>query len=378
MNRKMLGVLRVVFVAAALIGLSACGGGGGSSNLMQEVPGGSMPPTGMQGGGGEGDGVPMQLTETQRYGDIDAYGKVAANSPNFGSITQSSNGNGISMDRVESTLEAGGELTLTVRDGNDNVSLELDSRTDLEENLNGTAWMDDSADDFPSNWSGNGWVLSKQDGNDTVVALAYTVWDDTDDTNYLAGGYWARVNANDEVTELGTFGDAGPGSGFSYYDGQDSSWEKPVTGTATYLGSAEGAYVAPDGDGGVWWSRLMLSADFAASSISGCVGCREADPARSDRGIFTYTTIEDLKADRWTEEDRYIALKSGRIGNDGSFEGTLKVHELSTNAELTSQGKWGGLFSENNNPSTHPSQAVGTLGGTADGIGFIGVFGGQQ
>ena len=282
------------------------------------------------------------------------------------------------MDRVETTLEAGGELTLVVRDGNGDVSLELNSRADLEENLNGTEWMDDDADDFPSNWSGNGWVLSKRDGDDTVVALAYTAWEDTDVTNYLAGGYWVRFNENDKVAELGTFGDAGPGSGFSYYDGQDSSWEKPITGTATYLGSAEGAYVESNGDGGVWWSRLLLSADFATNSISGCVGCPEADPGRSDRGIYTYTTIEDLKADRWTEEDLYIALRSGSIGNDGSFEGTLKVLELSTDNELPSQGKWGGLFSENSRASTHPSQAVGTLGGTAEGSGFIGVFYGQR
>ena len=340
----------------------------------------------MPGGGdqmpGDGDqmsgGGPTQLTETHLYGDIDAYAEVAANSPNLGSITQSSNGDGITTDRVETTLEAGGEMTLIVRDGTGNVSLELDSRADLEEDLNGTPWMDDSTDDFPANWSGNGWVLSKQDGNDTVVAFAYVAWDDTDDTNYLAGGYWTRVDANDEVTELGTFGDAGPGSAFSYYDGQSSSWEKPVAGTASYLGSAEGAYVGPGGDGGVWWSRVMLSADFAASSISGCVGCAEAYPDRPDRGIYTYTTLEDLKADQWTEEDLYVALDSGSIGNDGSFEGTLKVRELSTDTELTSQGKWGGLFSENSSASTHPSQAAGTLGGTADGIGFIGVFQAQQ
>ena len=367
MNRKLAPIPCVALATVALIGLSACGGGGGDSNRMSDVPGGSMPPT------------DVQLTETQLYGDLDAYNDVAANSANFGSITQSSNGNGISTDRVETTLEAGGELTLVVRDENDNVSLELDSRSDLAENLNGTAWMNDAADDFPASWSGNGWILSKQVGNDTVVALAYTAWEDTDVTNYLAGGYWTRVNANDEVTELGTFGDAGPGSVFSYYDGQDSSWEKPITGTAVYLGSAEGAYVGSDGDGGVWWSRLMLNADFATSAIAGCIGCPEADPDRYDRGIYTYTTVQDLKADRWTEEDFYIALSSGSIGNDGSFEGTLKVLELSTDSELASQGKWGGLFSENSGTLTHPSQVVGTLGGTTEDVGFIGVFsGGQQ
>ena len=70
---------------------------------------------------------------------------------------------------------------------------------------------------------------------------------------------------------MGTFGDAGEGSVFSYYDGQNSSWQRPITGTATYLGEAEGAYVDSDGEAGVWWSRLMLSADFATNSISACI-----------------------------------------------------------------------------------------------------------
>ena len=122
----------------------------------------------------------------------------------------------------------------------------------------------------------------------------------------------------------------------------------------------------------------MLTADFATNSISGCVGCPEADPARDDRGIYTYTTIDDLENDRWIEEDRYISLGSGNINNDGSFDGTLTVLELNTDNELDSEGKWGGLFSENSNASTHPSQAVGTLGGTAEGHGFIGVFQGQE
>lgn len=355
MNRT--SFLRFATALVALMGLSACGGGGGgSSSLMQDT-----------------GGTPAQLTETQLYGDLDAYRAVAANRPNFGSLTQSSNGNGISTDRVETTLGSGGHLTLVVRDGNGNVSLELNSRADLEESLNGTAWMNES--DLPPNFSGNGWILSKREGANTTVAVAYTVWEDTDATNYLAGGYWAKVTS-DEVTELGTFGDFGSGSDFGYWDGRASSWARPVTGTASYYGEAEGAYVAPDGDGGIWWSRLVLDAEFATNSISGCIGCLRA--AQQESGVYTYTTLADLKADRWTREDLYIALRSGSISNNGSFEGTLKVLELSSNTELPSSGRWGGLFSENDSTSTHPSLVAGTLGGTAEGIGFIGVFTGQQ
>ncbi|MDE0411569.1 MAG: hypothetical protein OXI37_05070, partial [Gammaproteobacteria bacterium] len=217
-------------------------------------------------------------------------------------------------------------------------------------------------------------VLSKQEGATTTVAFAYTIWEDTDITNYLAGGYWAKVE-DDEVTELGTFGDAGTGSVFGYRDDQASSWERPTTGTATYHGEAEGAYV-DEGDGGIWWSPLLLTADFATSSISGCIGCRAADPQL--RGIYTYTTLEDLKSDQPTREDLYVELRSGSVSNDGSFEGTLGLFELSSGTELTSSGRWGGFFSENDSTSAHPSQVAGTLGGTAEDTGFVGIFQGRS
>ena len=365
MNAKVARLTCAVLATVGLIGLSACGGGGGSSKNMQ--------PTEKN----------MQLDEANLYGAgaIDKYEQLAANSPNFGSITQSSNGNnGISTDKVETDLAAG-KLTVTVKDENNDVSLKLDSRTDLYENINNTAWMDD--EELPVGWSGDAWILAKQDGEDLVVSFAYVAWDDNDVTNYLAGGYWFKSN-EDGVTEVGTFGDAGPGSIFSYYDDQNSSWERPTSGTATYLGSAEGAYVGPDGDGGVWWSRLMLTADFPDSSIDGCVGCVEADPDRYDSGVYIYSNIEDLKADRWDKPDTdiYIVLKRASIEDDGSFEGELNVQELITNNELDSNGKWGGLFSENSDAASSPEAVAGTLGGNTDTgtgeYGFVGVFFGQQ
>ena len=88
--------------------------------------------------------------------------------------------------------------------------------------------------------------------NDTVVALAYTAWDDTDETNYLAGGYWIKGNEAEGVTEIGTFGDAGSGSVFAYYDGQDSSWQRPIIGHG-YLSEArlKALMSSSDGDAGV-------------------------------------------------------------------------------------------------------------------------------
>lgn len=388
--------IRIVFfvvAAAVLISLSSCGGGGGGGSDRMDMPEGSSndgtPSSDMPAGDSSSmtdtsdttSNTPTSLTEEQLYGEIDAYRNLANNSPNFGSTTQSSNGNSNdkTTDRVETIMDANGELALTVRDSNGEVSVQLDSRDDLFENLNGTAWMDDTEQDYPQGWSGNGWTLAKQEGNEVVVGFAYTTWEDTDVTNYLAGGYWIKGNEVDGVTEIGAFVDTGPGSIYSYYDDQNASWQNPVTGTATYLGEAEGAYVDSVGDAGIWWSRLMLSANFATNLITGCIGCPAADPSQNDRGIYTYTTLDDLRDDQWTEEDLYISFREGSINNDGSFEGTLKLLELSTNTELDSNGKWGGIFSENTSTSTHPLEAGGTLGGTTTtGIGFTGVFRGQQ
>ena len=307
------------------------------------------------------------LGENQLFGDLNAYRAVSSNSPNFGSITQSSNGNGVSTDRVETTLDRNRDLTVAVRNGSGAVSLLLDSREDEFEDLNGTVWMD--SDELPRGWDGNGWILAKQDGEDMTVSLAYVAWDTDDATDYLAGGYWTRSNETQGVTELGTFGDAGSGSVFAYYDGQTSSWARPAAGPATYYGSAEGAYVGPDGDAGVWWSTVMLVADFSTGLIGGCIGC--------ESGIYTYSTVEDLKNDRWTQEDFHIALDGdGSLRNDGSIESTLSVFESGTG--IGSTGRWGGLFSENANSASMPMQAAGTLAGTAEGYGFVGVFHGGR
>ncbi len=359
-----------ILATITTMALAGCGGGGSSpmsNNNMNDMPGNM---------GGDNMNTPAttQLTESQLYGNIGKYSEVAANAPGFGSITQSSNGNnGIATDRVETMLHANGELTVTVRDGTGAVSLELDSRQHEHTDLNGTVWISD--DGVPSGWSGNGWVLSKQDGNDVVVSVAYTRWNDSDETNYLAGGYWVKSNQTG-VTEMGTFGDTGEGSVFNYYDGQDSSWQIPtITGTATYRGEAEGAYTA-DGEAGIWWGQLRLDANFATNSISGCVGCQTAG---DDPGIYTYTTLDDLTSDTGEYNDLYVSLE-GSIRNDGRFDGTLGIVDGldNNNPDSSSHGKWGGLFSENTDAADTPNLAIGTLGGTAGDIGFIGVFYGQQ
>lgn len=342
----------------------------------------------LSGCGGGGDSL-TSLAETQPFDGIEAFERLAANSPAFGSITQSSNGDGISTDRAETSLDADGNLTLTVRDGNGNISLQLNSREHVRHSLEGTAWMDDGdqAEAYLSDWSGNGWILAKQTGKDLIVALAYATWEDADATNYLAGGYWIRGNSDEGVKEVGAFGDAGAGSVFGYYDGRESSWQRPVAGTATYLGEAEGAAVDsqnPDRASGVWWGLLRLSVDFATNTVGGCIGCPDADPGRRERGIYTYETVGELKDDQGTHEDVYLLLEgSDNINSDGSFEGTLKIvglselkniFELRTEDELAQSGKWGGLFSENGKADDTPEAVVGTLGGTAEGFGIAGVF----
>jgi hypothetical protein len=309
---------------------------------------------------------------------------VATNEPNFGSVTQSSNAaGGITTDSVE-TMFDGEHLTVIVNDGAGDKRFQLNSDDDEYENLSGTAWMDDDVDDFPADWSGDGWVLWQEDEDDEdsgVVAFVYAAWDDDDDTNYLAGGYWIRYDG-DGVEEIGTFGDAGPGSIFAYADAATPSWTPP-SGTANYFGSAEGAYVYGDKEG-VWWSRVFLEANFASKTIDGCVGCAGADPSGDDLGVYTYERLKDLKNDRYTEEELYLTLQDAPITDEGTFKGDLTVWD-STTEEQYGSGKWGGLFSENIEATTEPEQVAGTLGGTFDDDddgeddgGFVGVFHGVK
>ena len=76
----------------------------------------------------EPGGLLASLGENQLFGDLNAYRAVSSNSPNFGSITQSSNGNGVSTDRVETTLDRNRDLTGAVRNGSRAVSLLLEPR----------------------------------------------------------------------------------------------------------------------------------------------------------------------------------------------------------------------------------------------------------
>ena len=348
-------------VAVAAVGLSGCsssdGGGGGSSS---------------DGGGGG-----SSLSESQLYGDLAAYEDVAANNPKFGSVTQSSNAvGGITTDSVE-TMFDGEHLTVTVNNGAGSERFQLNSDDDVYVNLSGTAWMDDQDDDFPPDWSGDGWVLWQEDEDDEdsgVVAFVYTGWESAEIGNYLAGGYWIRYTG-EGVEEIGAFSDAGPGSIFAYADAEIPAWTPP-SGTAVYLGEAEGAYVYGDKEG-VWWSRVILDANFTDETIDGCVGCAAADPTGDDRGVNIYENLNDLKHDRWTEEDLYLALEDAPITAAGTFQGALTVNDL-TNDDEYGSGKWGGLFSENAVDSAKPEQVAGTLGGTFDDGeaegGFVGGF----
>ena len=122
---------------------------------------------------------------------------------------------------------------------------------------------------------------------------------------------------------------------------------------------------------------------IASSRWGNPPGIPAADPSGIERGIYSYSTIDDLKNDRWTEEGVYIVLNgNANIRNNGDFEGTLNVLEYGTGNELASQGKWGGLFSENSNSASSPEQVIGTLGGTAEtaegDYGFVGIFVGQK
>ena len=95
-------------------------------------------------------------------------------------------------------------------------------------------------------------------------------------------------------------------------------------GTATYLGEAEGAYVDSDGEAGFWWSR-DAQRRFRNKLDQWLCWLSEADPARDDRGFYTYTTIDDLRTINGTRGSYTCERRvfwEGNIHKTEAFDGT--------------------------------------------------------
>ena len=221
--------------------------------------------------------------------------EAAGSIPSFGSVVQST---GAAKTGVSSTFDGQRVAVSIGRQGASDIVLDsadtiIDGGT--EQSLVGLAGRS----------SRSRGVFSYTNTSATLAEVAVD-WKNDNPTDYLSGGYWLHADG-DVAAGIVTGIDAG-----AFVDGPELSLSNPpnlpVQGTASYRGTAAGLYAAEYGtdstlspgsvEVGEFAATATLTADFAARTISGCVGCQGGiavagvyqDKATGDVGTFDVLT----------------------------------------------------------------------------------------
>lgn len=228
--------------------------------------------------------------------------------------------------------------------------------------------------DMPGH-EGRAWTLLQKggDGKDPIMAYAVVSWNRDDPGDYLTAGWWIRF-ANQRYPEIDPYHD--DSKTILFIDGPelDPNFQPPLPamGTASYSGGAGGRYLYKYGDG--WGDAkgkvsseefagvVTLTADFAAGTIEGCLGCV---------GDLTVQRLHLASAfDRFETEpvellahpkDYEVHFAPTEFKPDGTFqtgEGVTVAHPERT-VERIRIGHWGGGFSNYRDGAGNPRLVAG-------------------
>ena len=194
--------------------------------------------------------------------------EAASSLPAFGSVTQSANRSGVSgvsTDRASTEFDG------------DNFAVRIDRRSGsdlyLSTQEDGTFLNPETTSELAGHDKSQDGFIIEYTPRETTLLHGFVSWDSSDPTDYLAGGYW--LHASGDVLGAFDIDEAG-----AFADGPEISMSNrptmPVQGTASYRGGAVGLYggeSATTEEIGIFQGDMALTADFAASTIGGCVGC---------------------------------------------------------------------------------------------------------
>ena len=306
---------------------------------------------------------------------LDALALAARSTPNFGSVTQSSNRDPFrtTTDRVTTSFDGS---TLI-------VNVDRADRPDLR---------------FGAAGRSAGWPRRPIVERDDTVTVAILDVEPANATalDYLAFGTWIHVTGNVDNriilrSEVGSFVDV-PDHVVAV-----TTWSN---GGATYTGSATGVYAVrygtddediPEGsyEYGSYAGEAKLTARFTTGvggSIEGCFGC--GTPVTIDGVFFDADTREEMDVDLRSSD---YAMYFSRVGFDetGKFTGNfmaVQTPNFSVGSETLFQniGTWGGAFYGESDflGGAFPGRVVGTFGAEAETPGgtrggFLGSFWGR-
>ena len=186
------------------------------------------------------------------------------------------------------------------------------------------------------------------------LAVVSVRWNDRDDGDYLAGGWWVRETFGRNDMEAGAFVD-GPELRGPLPD----SMTLPLRGQAVYYGEASGFYQTRtrvhctafpcdipslDSVAGEFVAEAKLVANFTRGDVEGCVGCRQ--------GILFTSATYDLDSGHigrgsavlrdylfWLHRAGFLEAPHSK----GTFVGSLTVVPLGGRA--AGYGSWQGRLS---------------------------------
>ncbi len=300
----------------------------------------------------DGDGGPS-LTDARSVNGSAARSagtQAATNLPSFGSVTQSTNTGsiaGISGDAASTSFD-GRNVRVRIQ-RTDGSHLAFDGATDRIDSA--------SLPPIVPGYSYRGDALLTSTATTLSVAAVYTNWNNSDPTDYLAGGYWLHLDGRTDPLEI-TGADVG-----AFVDGPELSGVPtiPSLGTARYSGRAGGLYAyesARFAEVGEFEADARLTANFASSTISGCLGCVE--------GVTVWGVATDAngQTSEFGDETVPVRLRLGEtaIGSTGNFRNRNVRLEGDDRTVTHTDGSWGGQFSNVPTQTGEPRLVAGTAG----------------
>ena len=224
---------------------------------------------------------------------------------------------------------------------------------------------------FLSNHSGRRWTLLKIDPEGSSLAYALVSWNNDDNTDYLAAGFWLRFDGFHPprlpISQARTV---------LFVDGPEidpaSPPQLPVSGTADYAGNAGGVYLYSYGSSWTgneepvaaeeFTATMNIQANFDDMTVAGCIGCiGDILIEREHLFLALGRRPGDPLA---TPTDYEILFAPTPIMPEGNFEGTQVTVTHPERTVTQSEGNWGGSLS--NRPATDGSpRLVAGLAGAA-------------
>ena len=210
------------------------------------------------------------------------------------------------------------------------------------------------------------WLLSENHYDGRILLYATVSWNDADETDYLAAGWWlvyppgAPIRAFESATR-GVF-----------LDGPEldpaSPPDLPLTGTATYVGGAGGVYtynygrnwgeLADSSEFTEFAGPISLTADFDRNRLTGCLGC--VGPIEIDPGRHLYPIVTWRTPDPAASPADYDVHFEASFGATGAFEDTAITVTHPDRTITTSAGTWQGQFSNVPDVDGNPRRVVGS------------------